>query len=75
MEKHDLKVIEQQLSVIVSLLSKLVLAVSMNPDAPQKDQVALLSSVGLSTGVVAQIVGTSSSSVRKTMWRLHQQDE
>jgi DNA-directed RNA polymerase specialized sigma24 family protein len=75
MEKHDLKLIERQLSVIVSLLARLVLEVSLGPDAPQKDRVALLSSLGLNSGAMAQVLGTSGGSVRKAISRLRSQGE
>jgi DNA-directed RNA polymerase specialized sigma24 family protein len=70
MEKHDLEIIEGQLSVIVGLLARLVLEVSLKPDALQKERVALLSSLGLNSGAVAQVLGTSGGSVRKAISRL-----
>jgi len=70
MSDRDLQSIERKLKIILKLLTRALL-----PDAPQKDQVAFLSSLELTANEMAEIVGDSPSTVRKTLSRLRAQRE
>jgi predicted ArsR family transcriptional regulator len=70
MSNRDLESIERKLNIILNLLAR-----SWLPDAPQKDQIAFLSSLDLTAKEMAEIVGTTPSTVRKTLSRLRAQRE
>jgi len=70
MSDRDLKSIERKLNIMLNLLTR-----SLLPDASQKDQIAFLSSLGLAANEMAEIVGTSPSTVRKTLSRLRVQSK
>lgn len=68
MSNRNLESIERKLNIILKLLAR-----SAVPDGLQKDQIAFLSSLDLTTSEMAEIVGTSPSTVRKTLSRLRAQ--
>ena len=70
MGDRDLESIEWKLNIILNLLAR-----SLLPDAPQKDQIAFLSSLELAADEMAEVVGTSPDTVRKTLSRLRTQKE
>lgn len=70
MSNRDLKSIERKLNIILNLLAR-----SLLPDASQKDQIVFLSSLELTANEMAEIVGTSPGTVRKTLSRLRAQDK
>jgi len=70
MSNRNLESIERKLNIILKLLAR-----SAVPDGLQKDQIAFLSSLDLTTSEMAEIVGTSPSTVRKTLSRLRAQRE
>ena len=70
MSSVDWESIERKLNIILNLLAR-----SLLPDATQKDQIAFLSSLELTANEMAEIVGTSPSTVRKTLSRLRAQSK
>lgn len=70
MSNRDLESIERKLNIILNLLAR-----SLLPDAPQKDQIAFLSLLELTANEMAEIVDTSPSTVRKTLSRLRAQSK
>ena len=70
MGKADLKQLERQLSIIVGLLAKLVVTSTLEPGASQQKQIEVLSSVGLQNSEIAEILGTTTGTVRGALRRL-----
>lgn len=70
MSETDLAHVEEQLSVIVRLLSKLVLSSALAPDASQQDQIGVLNSAGLRNDQIAEILGATPGTIRKALARL-----
>lgn len=70
MSDRELESVERKLNIILNLLAR-----SLLPDASQKNQIAFLSSLGLAANEMAEIVGTSPTTVRKTLSRLRAQSK
>ena len=65
MSSVDWESVERKLNIILRLLVQ-----SSLPGGSQKDKIALLHSLGLTANEMAEIVGTTPSTVRKTISRL-----
>jgi DNA-binding NarL/FixJ family response regulator len=72
MNDTDLACVEQQLSVVIRLLSKLVLSSALAPDASQQEKIGVLNSAGLKNQEIAEILGTTPGTVRSAVTRLAQ---
>lgn len=70
MSNRDLESIERKLNIILKLLAR-----SLLPDTSQRDQIGFLNSLDLTANEMAEIVGTSPSTVRKTLSRLRAQSK
>lgn len=73
MSAKGLEAIDRKLTLIVRMVTQLLLTSQLPDDALQRDQVALLDSLGLNANEIADVVATSPSSVRKTLSRLRKQ--
>ena len=73
MDEKALEGIESKLDTIVRLLGRLVIASQLPDDAIQKDQIDLLSSLGLDAHQIADVVGTTLNTVQVTLSKLKQQ--
>jgi DNA-directed RNA polymerase specialized sigma24 family protein len=69
MTDTNLAFVEQQLSVIVRLLAALVVRSTLDPGASQQDRIGVLSAAGLETAQIAEILGTTSATVRSAVAR------
>lgn len=70
MHQTDLAHVEEQLAVIVRLLATLVVTSTLDPDASQQAKVGVLSSAGLETAQIAEILGTTNATVRSALARV-----
>ena len=68
MTAEDLQTIDRKLTIIARLLVR-----SLMPDAPQKDLIAFLQSLDLTSAEIAEVAGTTPGTVRKTLSRLRKQ--
>jgi DNA-binding NarL/FixJ family response regulator len=70
MNETDLARVEEELSVIIRLLAKLLFSSVLEPDASQQDQIGVLSAAGLQNKHIAEILGTSPGTVSNALTRL-----
>ena len=73
MNEKALERIEPKLDTIVRLLGRLVITAQLPDDTVQKDQIALLDSLGLDTHQITDVVGTTLNTVRVTLSQLKKQ--